>query len=981
MLKEVNKKIEKIIDAENIFQYLIEMLEYKNSPNFHYLENDEDYDAEYIIEVENKKYTIIGLKIFKNYNEESIVKQHLKYWNRNDVPFSILVLPGEIRIYNNFTIDNNKLLYKTGDGQESVLKIFANKNIINGVLWEKYNSILRKGSRVDKYLLQNMRNTIVNLYKNHNMQLGDAYNFLAQCIFIKYLEDRQMLTSKAFADYGVEGFIDLLCMENVEYIKDFFAKLKTWFNGDLFDIDNIVLPTVEQLRIVKSFFDADEICVDGMVQITFYKYDFSKIPIELISNIYETFFNLEDSMTEGKYSSENGAYYTPYFLADFMNDWCLEKLDNFKSPVVMDPACGSGVFLVGAFKKIVEQRYSANQVIKPEELSEILLNNIYGIDKNLKALKLACFSLYIALLEYLTPKDILENEFKFPNLMGKTLFEKNFFDDELDNIGIHADIIIGNPPWVSDKDVMHNKYCKERNIPISDKQIAQAFIVRAKDFANQNAIVSLLVTNSIFTNENAEMFRKYLLQNYRLLEVFNLYGIKSTLFSHAKAPCSILTYKCENQEKSYCFNYFAFRSNLISDVFQKIVYDYEKIIRIKNTNIIDNSYIWRVLNHGDEYDTRVIKKMKLFPPVSERGYEYFRGYAVGSKNKKNVPKFLEYKGGNLKEGYHQYLINYEALTQMTQSEFERPRELEGYLCKNKLLIKRTQNEKLSGAAFCAEPIIFCDDYHCLYDLTGQDENDLKILEAYFNSNLFRYYRFFACKEASAIKPEISKGDIMSFPVPNNISEGDRKQLLNLISEIEEVLKEKYSQTILVSSEFDIKVQEKQEQIDNIIFNTYELDEVERATVKYALEYVIPKKTKKNLIMSESYMRDVYNDYIEYMENYFNNFLLDNGFKLQHTEVHSDNLYTLIGFAVSEADKTHIENDVNILKNTIDILGLSSIDNINNELIVKNRLSGFYNDGFFVIKEKEVRNWTMMSAVKDADYFAKLILREEEVYEE
>lgn len=81
-----------------------------------------------------------------------------------------------------------------------------------------------------------------------------------------------------------------------------------------------------------------------------------------------------------------------------------------------------------------------------------------------------------------------------------------------------------------------------------------------------------------------------------------------------------------------------------------------------------------------------------------------------------------------------------------------------------------------------------------------------------------------------------------------------------------------------------------------------------------------------------------------------------------------------------ADETRNENGTDVLKSVVDMLGLSSIENIGNELIIKSRLSGFYNDGFFVIKEKHVRNWTLMSAVKDADYFAKLVLREEEVYE-
>lgn len=980
MFKESDKRIEGSGNTERVFQVLIEMLGYKNSPNFHYLESDEDYDAEYVIEIGGKKYTIIGIKILNSYSEEDIIRQHLKYWNRNDIPFSIFVLPGEIRIYNNFTIEDGKLIYKTGDGQEAILEIFKNKSIVDGLFWEKYKSILKRNSRVDKYLLQNMKNTIINLYANHGMRLSDAYDFLALCIFVKYLEDRRMLTSKAFVDYGVKEFRELLDLENEEYIKDFFSKLKTRFNGDLFDSNAMILPTVEQLRVIKSFFDAEEIEADGMIQMTFYKYDFSKIPIELISSIYETFFNLEDTLTAKKYSSENGAYYTPYFLADFMNDWCIKKIDHCETPVVLDPACGSGVFLVGAFRKIVEKRYKKNQKVTAGELRELLLNNIFGIDKNIKALKLACFSLYIALLEYLTPKDILENEFKFPNLIGKTLFEKNFFDGELDGAGIHADLIVGNPPWVSDKDVMHNQYCKNRNVPISDKQTAQAFIARSRDFAKRDAIVSLLVTNAIFTNENAEEFRKYLLGNYRLLEVFNLYGIKSTLFSHAKAPCSILTYKCEDMEGGYCFDYFAFRENLISNVFQKIVFDYENIIKIKNTNIINCSYLWRVLNHGDEYDARVIKKMKSFPTVGERGYKYFRGYAVGSKNKKTVPEFLKYKGGNLKGCFYKYMIDYNAIPQMTQAEFERPRELEGYLCNHKLLIKRTQNERLSGAAFCPEPIIFCDDYHCLYDMTDRDGSKLKVLEAYYNSSIFKYYRFFASKEAVAIKTEISKGDILSFPVPENISEEDENQLLHLISEIENLLREKYEQTILVDTELDVKIQEKQKRIDDIVFSTYKLDDVEQAAVRYALEYVLPKHSDKNLMIDEPYMTDVYDVYVKYIENYFNNFLHDNGFELRHTQIQVANLYTLIVFSAVPTDEEYIENSIEVLKSIVDILGLSSIENIGNELIIKSRLSGFYQNGFFVIKEKQVQNWTLMSALKDADHFAKLILREEEVYE-
>ena len=99
-----DKKIKKMNNTEDVLKALLEALGYDKSPNFHYTENDENYDAEYIMEIENKSYTLIGVKVIKENDEKMISALHLKYWNRNDVPFSILVLPNEIRIYNNFTI-------------------------------------------------------------------------------------------------------------------------------------------------------------------------------------------------------------------------------------------------------------------------------------------------------------------------------------------------------------------------------------------------------------------------------------------------------------------------------------------------------------------------------------------------------------------------------------------------------------------------------------------------------------------------------------------------------------------------------------------------------------------------------------------------------------------------------------------------------------------------------------------------------------
>ena len=85
----------------------------------------------------------------------------------------------------------------------------------------------------------------------------------------------------------------------------------------------------------------------------------------------------------------------------------------------------------------------------------------------------------------------------------------------------------------------HVLYCKNNNIPIADAQIAQSFLCRASDFANDKTQVVFLVTNAIFTNKKSKKFLKYLLENFYIETVINLEAVKTQLFAHAKYPCSI----------------------------------------------------------------------------------------------------------------------------------------------------------------------------------------------------------------------------------------------------------------------------------------------------------------------------------------------------------------------------------------------------------------------------------------------------------
>jgi type I restriction-modification system DNA methylase subunit len=123
---------------------------------------------------------------------------------------------------------------------------------------------------------------------------------------------------------------------------------------------------------------------------------------------------------------------------------------------VLDPACGSGIFLVEALRKIIEKYIevtgsSKNTAKFREALRRLAADNIFGIDEDESAVQVAIFSVYLTMLDYLQPADIAV--FKFPNLLNTNFFNSDFFKMDapfnsiLSKDKMKFDFIIGNPPW------------------------------------------------------------------------------------------------------------------------------------------------------------------------------------------------------------------------------------------------------------------------------------------------------------------------------------------------------------------------------------------------------------------------------------------------------------------------------------------------------------------------------------------------------
>lgn len=845
----------------------------------------------------------------------------------------------------------------TSDGNEDFIYNLKASKITTNIVWERLAELSDSSDRVDRQLLLNLKNTVLQAVEQRGMLLEDAYNFMSLCIFVKYLEDREMITPHFFSRWNATTFTDFLSEADPTKLHVFFSILKDRFNGDLFVISEESLPSKEQLEIFYCFFRGDDIFESGNSQLRLFPYDFSIIPIELISNIYETFFSMDSEIKSERLSTKTGAFYTPYYLAEFMvQKSFLPFFRQNKIPTVIDPACGSGVFLVNSFKRQIEILKKDKKEIKAENLCCLIKEHIYGIDINLNALKISCFSLCIALLDELTPKDIMENNFKFPNLIGDNLIEGSFFSGEIDLkfFGNTFDIIVGNPPWKSLPGSDHVLYCQKRGIPIADAQIAQAFLCRASDFSDQWTQVLFLVTNSIFTNKNSKKFLKYFLENNHIEEIINLESVKTQLFAHAKYPCSILVYNCGKME-NYEIKYQVFKENGVFNLLQKFVCDKNDEVYISKNKIINKDYIWTILTYGDEFDVECIENLLRFPKLStciDGKLQFVQGYITASKGEK-YPQFANFRGGSLKNVFCPYGVDYENVPMLSPDIlYDRPRELKIYTCPFKVLVKRKYNERCWGAAFIQEPLVFSNDFSTFNDYSGEYIELLRYIEGLLNSDVFLYYTFYMSKVKAAKKPEITKMDIENFPIPPF----DRRNkciqdIVQLVIQIENHVREEWKLKQKAPWDIDESVkQDLQVKLNKLIFKLYGVDEFYISVIKEGIERFSERRQRNICADEEDYQR-----FANYLCEYFNYYMKKElGAPWRATKQEGD-FYTIMYFSFRDGK----------IQNPSDIIGLSGLETINEQLLVQRRVLQFVDDGFQVVQSKEKAKWTLGKAKKMA----------------
>jgi len=626
---------------------------------------------------------------------------------------------------------------------------------------EKWGKKLKK-IPVDRQLLNDLtkfRELLSKEVLKHNKSINlDELDEVIQrlidrLIFIRTCEDRRLVDQQLLP----------VIRENknkkiITKLREVFKNFDNWYDSRLFSnhlVDQIEIGDNVLENIISGLFKTK----DGSVS-----YDFGIIDADVLGNIYEQYLGhilkkteKRTKLSEGKtHRKEQGIYYTPTYIVNYIVENTIgEIVKNKKFDInkikVLDPACGSGSFLIKAYdylcnlrKKKEKSKFfqtkldTDSEAITFSKKLEILQNNIFGVDLDAKAVEIAQLNLLLKAAEKKHRLPTLQENIKVgnsliddPAVAGDKAFKwAAEFKDIMSNGGF--DVIIGNPPYVRphNLDEKTKRFLWKNSAVIKAKgDLYAAFIEKGIQLMKEKGILSFIVPHTWLSLESFSDLRDYILNTCKIKSVIIC---PRKVFQDAEVETLIFVFeKCSNE---------TFRKNNLIQIFQ--IEDNKNII-FKGKRSQKLYYFDRIFDISTGESNKIVSKLDKIDSKLKAYTNFFYGLKTADdqkflttdpKNSSDYKKILRRRDfGRYKTLFRGEYVYYKPELMIKNRSTARPGEP-----------KRFEEDKIIIMDIAKKLV-------CTYDkekyyvkdaliLKAKNKNiSLKYLVALINSNLLNYY--------------------------------------------------------------------------------------------------------------------------------------------------------------------------------------------------------------------------------------------------
>lgn len=741
------------------------------------------------------------------------------------------------------------------------------QNFIKDKTQKKGNVTLDKDfvESLEKWRLKLAKNIAANNFKLNNEELNHAVQLLLdRIIFLRFCEERDVepfgqLQSVSKSAHVYKNLFDLFYIADKKYNSGLFHFEDGCITEKLKVEDKTLREVIEDLYPPKS------------------DYSFYLMPVEILGNAYEQFLGKIIRITSGhnirieekpEVRKAGGVYYTPQYVVDYIVEQTVGKLIAGKTPKeiekikIVDPACGSGSFLLGAFKYLLNyhqnhyyKKSPNSKELNPDgtlttiEKRKILTNNIFGVDLDENAVEVSKLSLLLKCMEGETASTVkqqitLHHTRVLPDLdknivNGNSLIGYEFTEGELDldkeakkeaerkvkpfewKVAFPSifkqggfDAVVGNPPYVSTKIIADKEkeyYIGKYYSATGQFDLYGLFLEKGIKLLKPDGKLGFITSSTFLNNKDFQNLRELLLKETSLENIIN-FG--ETVFEDANLDVTVTILNRSSNPK-----------NKISVTLSSDDFFAKKSHTVEQKSFIDSeNYDFTLSIKGE--DKKLLNKVFKNKIGLSEILDLPRGIEIGgnsekivSKPQKGFEKLLV--GKNIKK----YKISFDDRYIKFENDKSVFKDHDIYLSP-KILIQRIRNLSLKNriVATIDKNKFICTNTLRI-GLLKHPQYSLEFILALLNSKLINYIflKLFLNKDIYAY--QLEKIPVVNFSITNfNKYKSQLEKLVSLLLELHS--EEEPNQN---------KITHAQNQVDELVYEMYELSEEEINIVESANE--------------------------------------------------------------------------------------------------------------------------------------------------